>query len=381
MNTNVRPITVRKCGAPVPPKRRKDFARKCVLAGAATPDRDRAAARHDTEKSHRSNAWPQRFRNSKFSNLSGAAAWALSSRPASRISTVSSRSSCCPTSWRAIPHFAERFNREGRVLARAEPSEHRQRFRFRATAERFYLPDDGICRWREPAPGHARRTVLAGRGAGHRAEDLRGAAIRARARASSIATSSRRTSCSTRKGRVKIADFGIAKLVGERQAGRIAHGDRRGARHAALHGAGAIGETVRRGSPRGHLFARRGVLRNAHGRTAHRPFRAALAKATLDERVDEIVFRALEKDRELRHQSAGEMKTEVEGITSSGKPTAVAPPAQTPAPVAGAQKQPDPPPTLPGQTNAGVLGGTPTAIQSTARRWSQTAIWVRSWSR
>ena len=47
--------------------------------------------------------------------------------------------------------------------------------------------------------------------------DLRRAAIRPRRRASCTATSSRRTCCSTREGRVKIADFGIARIVGDPQ--------------------------------------------------------------------------------------------------------------------------------------------------------------------
>ena len=45
-------------------------------------------------------------------------------------------------------------------------------------------------------------------------------------------------------------------------------------------------------------------------------FQAPSAKAALDARVDEIVFRALAKERELRQQSAGQVKDEVEGLAS-----------------------------------------------------------------
>lgn len=44
------------------------------------------------------------------------------------------------------------------------------------------------------------------------------------------------------------------------------------------------------------------------------------AKTSIDERIDEVVMRALAKERELRQQSAREMKTEVETIVSQPQP-------------------------------------------------------------
>ena len=66
-----------------------------------------------------------------------------------------------------------------------------------------------------------------------------------------------------KKGRVKIADFGIAKIA--RRSRGQSGADRRQGRggHAALHGARADRKAQRGGSSRGHLFAGRGVLRNA----------------------------------------------------------------------------------------------------------------------
>lgn len=46
--------------------------------------------------------------------------------------------------------------------------------------------------------------------------------------------------------------------------------------HAAIHGAGAVGEAARCGSSRGHLFARSCVLRDAHGRTSAGTFSCSL---------------------------------------------------------------------------------------------------------
>ena len=74
-----------------------------------------------------------------------------------------------------------------------------------------------------------------------------------------------------KEGRVKIADFGIAKMLGESGTRRPAcecrsyrrharatfrpHPNRLNPRHATIHGAGAEGASCR-GSSRGHLFAR-----------------------------------------------------------------------------------------------------------------------------
>ena len=80
-----------------------------------------------------------------------------------------------------------------------------------------------------------------------------------------------------KQGRVKIADFWHRQTGGRGWPGRVAHRRAAGGGHAALHGAGAGGETVHRGPPRGHLLAGGRVLRDAHGRTAAGQIRAALA--------------------------------------------------------------------------------------------------------
>ena len=79
-----------------------------------------------------------------------------------------------------------------------------------------------------------------------------------------------------KKGRVKITDFGIAKMLGlTAEAGPA---DRRPGcrRHAALHGPGADREAPDGGPPGGHLFAGRRLLRDAHRRAALGEIRPAV---------------------------------------------------------------------------------------------------------
>jgi len=58
------------------------------------------------------------------------------------------------------------------------------------------------------------------------------------------------------------------------------------------------------------------------------------SKTPLDQRVDEIVMRALEKERELRQKNAGQFKLEVERVTSEPRAPASADagPVSSPSP-------------------------------------------------
>ena len=123
------------------------------------------------------------------------------------------------------------------------------------------------------------------------------------------------------EGRVKIADFGIAKILGE--AGGTADEftlTRTGARLGTPHYMAP--EQVEQPDVVDHradIYSLGVVFYELlTGELPLGRFPAPSTKAYIDSRVDEIVFRALAKERGLRQQSAGEVKAEVEGL-GSGK--------------------------------------------------------------
>jgi Tol biopolymer transport system component/tRNA A-37 threonylcarbamoyl transferase component Bud32 len=154
----------------------------------------------------------------------------------------------------------------------------------------------------------------------------------------------------TPRGQAKILDFGLAKLVAERRAAEklapVAATALTAAEHLTSPGS-AVGTTAfmspeqARGKPldaRSDLFSFGGVLyRMATGRL---PFEGDTAAVIFDgilnrtpappielnpelpPKLDEIIRTALEKDRDLRYQSAAEMRAELKRLkrdTSSGR--------------------------------------------------------------
>ena len=123
---------------------------------------------------------------------------------------------------------------------------------------------------------------------------------------------SRRTFCFDAKGRVKIADFGIAKIIGPQPDQIAPHGRERRYRHAP---------PLR---PRNNWNARKAWI------TARTFFRWAwcftnsspanscsavlhhLAKGSVDVRLDEVVFWIGEESQQWRYQQAGQVKTAVD---------------------------------------------------------------------
>lgn len=123
-----------------------------------------------------------------------------------------------------------------------------------------------------------------------------------------------------RKGEVKIADFGIAKLLGD---------DSRG---TGLTDTNACLGTLHYMAPeqldrpsdvdqRADVFSL-GVLlyEMLTGELPIGRFAPPSTKTPLDARIDEIVLRALQRDRELRQRSVRELKTAIEKVTAGSMP-------------------------------------------------------------
>ncbi len=116
-----------------------------------------------------------------------------------------------------------------------------------------------------------------------------------------------------REGRVKIADFGIAALIG-------ADADHSGTPPYMAPEQQAAGGTIDR---RADIYALGAVLYEML--TGERPDKDLVApskRVEIDVRLDEIVLRALEKEPARRYQTAGEFRTVVQTVVA--KPSAPA---------------------------------------------------------
>lgn len=115
-------------------------------------------------------------------------------------------------------------------------------------------------------------------------------------------------------GRVKIADFGIAKLIGSDPTDITL--TRSGARLGTPHYMAP--EQIEQPSlvdHRADIYSLGVVFYELlTGELPLGRFSAPSVKALIDARVDEIVMRALAKERELRQQTAGEVGSQVEGL-------------------------------------------------------------------
>jgi len=221
------------------------------------------------------------------------------------------------------PRFAERFNREGRVLARLNHPNIVSVYDFGQTEHFYFLLMeyvDGVnLRQAMKAGRFSPAEALAivpricealqyahGEGILHR--DIKPENILLDAR-----------------GQVKIADFGIAKLVGDEKA------------DVTLTATGAALGTPHYMAPeqlekpaevdhRADIYSLGVVFYEMlTGELPIGRFAAPSSKTPVGSAVDEVVFRTLEKDRERRFQSAGEMKTSVEDLTDEMPPRPAAP--------------------------------------------------------
>ncbi len=170
-----------------------------------------------------------------------------------------------------------------------------------------------------------------------------------------------------RDGRVKIADFGIASLVGVsgESAGTPPYMAPEQASHSEV-------------DHRADIYALGVVLYEML--TGERPGKEVVApskKVQIDVRLDEIVLRALEKNPELRFQEASIFKTQVETLSPGNASDS---PAQTGVAASGPSSIPGPtwPPDHPakstglGKWRLGILVGT---VLGVPFLWSSMSAW------
>lgn len=225
-----------------------------------------------------------------------------------------------PQTLAADPAFAERFIREGRMLARLNHPNIVTVHDFGQASGLFYLLMefvDGVnlrqaMRGGRFSPAQALAVVpkicdalqyAHGEGILHR--DIKPENILLDARS-----------------RVKIADFGIAKLLTEPLSGAAltASGARLGTPHymapEQIEKPGAVDH-------RADIYSLGVVFYEMlTGELPLGRFAAPSEKTAIDPRLDEVVFRSLEKERERRQQSAAEVKTQVETIATGAAPPA-----------------------------------------------------------
>lgn len=165
-----------------------------------------------------------------------------------------------------------------------------------------------------------------------------------------------------RDGRVKIADFGIAKLAGAPgDAGEITLTQARQSMGTPHYMAPEQVECPRTVDHRADIYSLGVVFYEMlTGELPLGRFAPPSRRVEIDVRLDEVVLRALEKDPGRRYQQVGEVKTEVERISAQPQP-------QSPTPASGAAQSstaPDPAPWL------ATLGRHALALRKAALVWA-----------
>lgn len=130
-----------------------------------------------------------------------------------------------------------------------------------------------------------------------------------------------------RRGRVKVADFGLAKII-ERESGRVDLPVSQSSEAAQQHGPTGVMGTPQYMSPeqiqtpgevdhRADIYALGVVFyQMLTGELPDKRPEPPSHKVQIDVRLDEVVLRALEKNPELRYQQVSTLKTQVETIAS-----------------------------------------------------------------
>lgn len=220
-----------------------------------------------------------------------------------------------PKSLAATPGFAERFTREGRVLARLSHPNIVTVHDFGESGGFCYLIMeyvDGV---------NLRQAMRAGRFTPEQALNIIPVMCEALQYAHSQGVLHRDIKPENilldAKGKVKIADFGIAKILDEKGDGGMMLTQSGAKLGTAPYMAPEQIEQPASVDHRADIYSLGVVFYEMlTGELPLGRFAAPSEKSAVNGNMDEVVFRALAKDRAMRQQSAGEFKTQIEGIGS-----------------------------------------------------------------
>ena len=308
MNTNEPNHGCPRCGRPIPMDAPKGLCPQCVLGGAAVDPAPQlpplATATGEIPSLARvAAAFPQLEILEWIGR--GGMGFVYKARQPHLERLVALK--LLPDKLARDPQFTERFNREGRVLARLSHPNIVSVFDFGRTDDFYFLTMeyvDGV---------NLRQAMQAGRFSPAEALAVVPKICEALQYAHEQGVLHRDIKPENilidARGRVKIADFGIAKLVDEDPAS------------ATLTGTGTALGTPHYMAPeqleqpstvdhRADIYSLGVVFYEMlTGELPIGRFAAPSAKTPVGAGVDDVVFRTLEKDREKRFQSAGEVKT------------------------------------------------------------------------
>ena len=311
MKTESSIVPCPKCGVAIPPDAPRGLCPRCMIAGVATPSEP------GIHGSHRIQPPPLATVVAAFPDLEiielvgvGGMGVVYKARQPRLDRFVALK--LLPQSLSADPTFAERFDREARFLARlTHPNIVSVHDFGRAGGFCYLLMEfvDGL---------NLRQAMRAGRFTPEEALALVPRVCAALQYAHEQGVLHRDIKPENilldADGRVKIADFGIAKLLGNDPTDITL--TRSGARLGTPHYMAP--EQIEQPSQVDHradIYSLGVVFYELlTGELPLGRFSAPSVKALLDARVDEIVMRALAKERELRQQTAGEVGSQVEGL-------------------------------------------------------------------
>jgi predicted Ser/Thr protein kinase len=313
MSNTVKVNICPKCGLPISAAAPQALCPKCVLLGAAHPTEAGASPTGTSEipsLERIAAAFPQLEVVELIGR--GGMGFVFKARQPHLDRFVALK--LLPDQLAADAQFAERFNREGRVLARLNHPNIVSVFDFGQTGGFYYLLMefvDGV---------NLRQAMRTGRFSPSEALAIVPKICEALQYAHEQGILHRDIKPENilldTHGRVKIADFGIAKLVGEDRSN--ANLTRTGATLGTPHYMAP--EQLEKPTDVDHRadIYSLGVVfyEMLTGELPLGRFAPPSARTPVNATVDEVVLRTLEKDRERRFQSAGEMKTQVEHLGS-----------------------------------------------------------------